>query len=289
MLFSSSRGLAMRLVLVPMIGFLLVVLLGPLGCQSPRVVPSDGEGRTLLLVTSHPPGATVTLTTGEAKTTPACFAVHRSDAILTVMKEGYQPIAVKSWYRGSNEVALAALAGGVLAAGDAVAHRRDRTMRPNPISLELVPLEGELTPIPEPTDSISAFSASCSSPIEVGEDCSGWSGPSRSLSLRGADFLVSGSSESGGVLVMPLVDLAHLYTKSPSGKSLGAWAQTVCGRVIREGLEHGATLEEYIRIRWAAGVPGGCVLRFSPPIYEHLKTFTAEPGSPNCGAHGVVE
>ena len=59
-------------------------------------------------------------------------------------------------------------------------------------------------------EAISSISMSCKKPYELKQDCSIWSGATRTISIEGFDVKIAGSEQEDIVLVMD----AHLYTHS---------------------------------------------------------------------------
>ena len=101
-----------------------------------------------LSVISDPPGADVTLSTGEKGVTPATFVKNRrgDTFTVTISKQGYvsQTVSVESHGGGTGGTAMAgnALIGGVVGiAVDASTGAYD-SLYPNPVSVKLVKKKG---------------------------------------------------------------------------------------------------------------------------------------------------
>jgi PEGA domain len=97
-----------------------------------------------LRVVSNPPGANVTLSSGETGVTPVSFIKNRRDSFqVTVSKAGYntQSVSVVSRASGSG---VAATAGNALTAGFGVAVDAGtgawNSLYPNPVSVQLTAL-----------------------------------------------------------------------------------------------------------------------------------------------------
>jgi hypothetical protein len=106
-----------------------------------------------LKVVSEPPGATVTLSNGQTGTTPATFRLPRKKGVVVeVSKPGYesQKIAVSSKFAGAGGAALAGnvLVGGLIGAGIDGLSGATLSLKPNPVSVALVPLAGASSPDP---------------------------------------------------------------------------------------------------------------------------------------------
>ena len=100
-----------------------------------------------LKVVSTPPGADVTLSTGEKGVTPATFVKRRRDSFqVSVSKPGYYSQTVTVESRGS-ATGAAATAGNVATVGIGVAVDAGtgawNSLYPNPVSIQLVPQPGE--------------------------------------------------------------------------------------------------------------------------------------------------
>jgi hypothetical protein len=127
-----------------------------------------------LRVQSDPPGATVTLSTGEKGVTPATFVEkRRSDKFtVTVSKAGYvaQTVTVESKAGGTGGTAMAGnlLIGGAIGMGVDAGTGAYDSLYPNPVSVKLEPVGGKsktsrkkstssslpsdaVTPLPKPT------------------------------------------------------------------------------------------------------------------------------------------
>jgi hypothetical protein len=98
-----------------------------------------------LSVMSDPPGANVTLSTGERGVTPAKFVKERrTDSFtVTVSKPGYasQTIKVESKFGGTGGGAMAGnlLLGGAIGMGVDAGTGAYKSLYPNPVSVHLVP------------------------------------------------------------------------------------------------------------------------------------------------------
>ncbi|HEX4639668.1 MAG TPA: PEGA domain-containing protein [Chthoniobacterales bacterium] len=98
-----------------------------------------------LTVTSDPPGANVTLSTGEKGVTPTKFVKERRTEpfTVTVTKPGYvsQTVKVESKFGGTGGGAMAGnlLLGGAIGMGVDAGTGAYRSLYPNPLSVKLVP------------------------------------------------------------------------------------------------------------------------------------------------------
>ena len=99
-----------------------------------------------LMVTSDPPGANVTLSTGQGGVTPAKFVkLRRTESFtVTVGKPGYksETVKVESRLGGTGGTAMAGnvLIGGVIGLGVDAGTGAYNSLYPNPVSVRLVPL-----------------------------------------------------------------------------------------------------------------------------------------------------
>src|SRR5215471_9022333 len=126
-----------------------------------------------LKVQSDPPGATVTLSTGEKGITPATFVEkrRRDTFTVTVSKPGYvsQTVTVQSKAGGTGGTAMAGnlLIGGAIGMGADAGTGAYDSLYPNPVSVKLVPTSKSKTskrsattssekPRPKPKPSSSA-------------------------------------------------------------------------------------------------------------------------------------
>lgn len=101
-----------------------------------------------LVVESDPPGAAVTLSNGMRDTTPATFKLPRKNNVsVRIERDGYEPveIEVKSQISGAGGAGLAGnvLIGGLIGAGVDVVSGAMNDLKPNPISVNLVPLNAK--------------------------------------------------------------------------------------------------------------------------------------------------
>jgi hypothetical protein len=98
-----------------------------------------------LMVTSDPPGANVTLSTGEEGVTPAKFVkLRRTETFtVTVSKPGYksEKVKVESRLGGTGGTAMAGnvLIGGAIGLGVDAGTGAYNSLYPNPVSVRLVP------------------------------------------------------------------------------------------------------------------------------------------------------
>ncbi len=127
-----------------------------------------------LKVQSEPPGATVTLSTGEKGVTPATFVEkrRRDNFTVTVSKPGYvsETVTVESKAGGTGGTAMAGniLLGGAIGMGVDAGTGAYDSLYPNPVSVKLEPVGGKsktsrrkstsstlpsnaVTPLPKPT------------------------------------------------------------------------------------------------------------------------------------------
>jgi len=250
--------------------FLPLVLTALLfGCST---LPLDEAGNILLDVYTHPPGATVTLPTGEQAQTPTTFSIPPgTSVVLRIELEGYEPAEVNVAPSGRAADNYAMITGGLV--GFLVSDAKDKELAlvPSPVGVELVPIGETLAQLPEGRDWVGVF-ASCSTPFDVGEDCSYWTGPERVARVHAHEMLISGSDESGGVLVKP-------YQPDPAEFEFDRVTFVIepCTRVYRAALDYGAKLVRAVEHRASPG--GGligCYLQFDQPVYSHLKTMTIE-------------
>ena len=107
--------------------------------------------KEVLVVESKPSGATVTLSTGLTGTTPATFKVSRKGGfVVTIEKEGYETIRVQvsSQVAGGGAAGMAGniFLGGLIGAAVDAGTGATLQLKPNPIQVELVPIEQPSTP-----------------------------------------------------------------------------------------------------------------------------------------------
>jgi len=240
------------------------------GCST---LPRDEAGNVLLDVYTHPPGATVTLPTGEQAQTPTTFALPPgTSSVLRIELEGYEPVEVEVAPSGRAADNYAMITGGLVGYAVSTASDKELALVPNPVGVELVPIGETLPELPGDRDRVTFF-AGCSIPIDVREDCSFWTGPQRIVRVHGAEMLISGYDESGGVLIGP-------YKPDPAEFEFDQRSFVIepCTRVYRAALAYGARLLRVVeyRIPPADGLIG-CYLQFDRPVYSHLKTMTIEP------------
>jgi len=252
------------------IGLLAVSVGGPapLGCSKVR---RDDAGRTIVQVLSHPPGARVTASNGAETTTPGEIAVEREKrVVLTFALDGYEPQTVTSLPTGVQ--AFDRLGHGNFGGVDllnvfrASAQDEQHVMVPNPVGVDLVPVGGTLARFPRAAGRIPVRAARCRAPMDVREDCSGWSGPKQMLVVRGLPVRVSGSDASRSVLVLLARPEEIDVVRRPREHGRDA-----CVRVIRAAVELGADLLDAIEVVAGAQRTIGCYLRFSRPVYAPLK------------------
>ncbi len=104
-----------------------------------------------LQVLSEPTGAQVTLSTGQTGTTPVTFKLPRKKGVIVeVAKPGYhtEKVVVSSKFAAGGGVALAgnALVGGLIGAGIDGLSGATLSLKPNPVSVTLRPLEPAAAP-----------------------------------------------------------------------------------------------------------------------------------------------
>lgn len=111
--------------------------------------------RQKFAITSQPPGADVSLTTGTTCVTPCKLKLKRKDGfVATIAKPGYKPaqVTVESGVHGggvagaAGNLLLGGLIGGVVDGGNGSM----KDLRPNPIDVTLVP-EGAPGPVVAPS------------------------------------------------------------------------------------------------------------------------------------------
>lgn len=98
-----------------------------------------------LRVDSEPPGAQVTLSNGQAGTTPATFKLPRKKGVeVEIAKPGYEPqkVFVSSKFSDAGGTALAGnvLIGGVIGLGIDGLSGATLSLKPNPVSVTLKPI-----------------------------------------------------------------------------------------------------------------------------------------------------
>lgn len=119
-----------------------------------------------LKVISAPAGADVILSSGQTGKTPVTFTLPRKKGVVVeVSKPGYEPqtVIVSSKFSGAGGAALAGnvLVGGLIGAGIDGMTGATLSLKPNPVSVVLVPVgapdSGEVSPtgkeVPEPAAS----------------------------------------------------------------------------------------------------------------------------------------
>jgi hypothetical protein len=123
----------------PAIVLALLAALGAPGCATITRGTTDQ-----LAVESDPAGAQVTLSNGQKGITPASFTLPRKDPLtVTLRKDGYQEVTVKvnPEIGGGGAAGLAGnvLIGGVVGAIIDPASGAIYDLKPNPVSVKLVP------------------------------------------------------------------------------------------------------------------------------------------------------
>lgn len=122
----------------PAIVLALLAVLGAPGCATITRGTTDQ-----LAVESDPAGAQVTLSNGQEGITPASFTLPRKDPLtVTLRKDGYQEVTVKvNPEIGGGAAGLAGnvLIGGVVGAIIDPASGAIYDLKPNPVSVKLVP------------------------------------------------------------------------------------------------------------------------------------------------------
>lgn len=142
-----------------LLGVILVANLLATGCASITRGTKDE-----LQVVSDPPGAQVTLSNGQTGKTPVTFTLPRKKGVVVeVSKPGYEPqtVIVSSKFAGAGGAALAGnvLVGGLIGAGIDGLSGATLSLKPNPVSVALVPVappdSGEAEPAA--SDELAAF------------------------------------------------------------------------------------------------------------------------------------
>jgi hypothetical protein len=101
--------------------------------------------RESLQVMSDPPGATVTVSSGEKGTTPCTFLMQRNQsALLKFTKEGYHPESVSVY---PTLAGAGVILGGLIDYGTGAVYN----LTPNPVNVMLKPIEGAQTARPQET------------------------------------------------------------------------------------------------------------------------------------------
>jgi hypothetical protein len=98
-----------------------------------------------LVIESDPPGADVELSNGLRGRTPASFTVkRRENLVVKIRKDGYEPVeaTVSSTVGDGGGTAMAGniLFGGLIGAAVDGGNGSNRTLRPNPVSVKLLPI-----------------------------------------------------------------------------------------------------------------------------------------------------
>jgi hypothetical protein len=98
-----------------------------------------------LVIESDPPGADVELSNGLRGKTPASFTVkRRENLVVKIRKDGYEPVeaTVSSTVGDGGGTAMAGniLFGGLIGAAVDGGNGSNRTLRPNPVSVKLLPI-----------------------------------------------------------------------------------------------------------------------------------------------------
>lgn len=101
-----------------------------------------------LVVESNPAGASVRLSTGETGKTPTSFKLSRKKEFdVVIEKEGYESLTVhvSSQVSGKGSIGMAGnvLVGGIIGVGVDAVTGAAKDLKPNPISVTLVPLKKE--------------------------------------------------------------------------------------------------------------------------------------------------
>jgi len=109
--------------------------------------------KEVLVVESEPTGADVRLSTGLTGKTPASFKVgRRGGFVVTIEKEGYETVQVQveSQIAGAGAAGMAGnvILGGLIGAAIDAGSGSMLELKPNPITVRLVPLDLKTTAIP---------------------------------------------------------------------------------------------------------------------------------------------
>lgn len=132
--------------------FLLALILIGNGCASITRGTKD-----VLIIQSEPVGASVKLSNGMSGKTPASFKLSRKDnLIVTIEKDGYETVTVQVTPQivGAGGAGMAGnlFVGGIIGALVDVGTGAMMDLKPNPISVKLVPLAGRVFPSSAPAD-----------------------------------------------------------------------------------------------------------------------------------------
>lgn len=143
----------------PAIVLAVLAVLGAPGCATITRGTTDQ-----LAVESDPPGAKISLSTGQEGITPVTFTLPRKDPLtVTLRKDGYQEVTVKvnPEIGGGGVAGLAgnALIGGVVGAVIDPATGAIYDLKPNPVSVKLVPVGTEESGQPLPAVSLQTMPA----------------------------------------------------------------------------------------------------------------------------------
>lgn len=151
--------------------FLLTAILAS-GCASVARGTSD-----TLIVNSDPTGALVELSNGLMGKTPATFKLPRKSALVVkISKEGYEPVDVNVTPQiagaGSAGMVGNVFLGGIVGAAVDTGTGAMYDLKPNPISVKLVPLAKKAAPPPaaaKPKQSVQQRLAKLKSMRDAGE------------------------------------------------------------------------------------------------------------------------
>jgi hypothetical protein len=127
------------------------------------------------------------------------------------------------------------------------------------------------------SDDISTLSLSCKKPYALTQDCSGFSGAKRRISVDGFDVKVAGSAAGDVVLVMDAKLVANSFSdfftlNSPSHSRAANDSYTAVRRVLdKAGIE-----VRRVRVLRSLGNIDGYVLELGGNGYAALLPFTRE-------------
>jgi hypothetical protein len=130
---------------------LLAALFGLLALQSGCASITRGTKDTLV-VESDPAGANVRLSTGATGQTPTSFKLPRKKELdVVIEKDGYEPLTVhvSSQVSGKGSMGMAGnvLVGGLIGAGVDAYSGAMKDLRPNPVTVKLVPVKRSGDPV----------------------------------------------------------------------------------------------------------------------------------------------
>jgi hypothetical protein len=116
-------------------------------------------------IVSVPPGADVSLSSGQTCVTPCKLELKRKTAFsATFKKDGYAPLEarVESKFNGAGALAGNVILGGFIGAGVDASNGSLNALTPNPLTVTLVPVSGaeQAVPVPEATPAPTAEATS---------------------------------------------------------------------------------------------------------------------------------